>query len=151
MIISTLGNIGIFSKLIKRSLRVFFFVDQLLQPKNEKTNIPFDSMSSGDVNTWEFAEWNKRSFKYRVVNQEKKTSKTSKYAKMRNHQKKHIQILKIEVETRNGFLAAETYSFSLKNTWFQNIDYFFKLISDDPPPRAIYFMIYVYENNIQSC
>ena len=50
-----------------------FFVDQLLQPKNEKTNIPFDSMSSGDVNTWEFAEWNKRSFKYQViVNQEKK-------------------------------------------------------------------------------
>ena len=51
---------------------MFFFVDQLLQPKNEKTNIPFDSMSSGDVNTWEFAEWNKRSFKYQVVNQEKK-------------------------------------------------------------------------------
>ena len=42
--------------------------------------------------------------------------KTSRYAKMRNHQKKHIQILKIEVETRNGFLAEETYSFSLKNT-----------------------------------
>ena len=74
MIISTLGNIGIFSNLKKRSLWVFFFVDQLLQPKNEKTNIPFDSMSSGDVYTWEFAEWNKRSFKYQVVNQEKKTS-----------------------------------------------------------------------------
>ena len=65
-------------------------------------------------------------------------------SKLRNMQKweiikkKHIQILKIEVETRNGFLAAETYSFSLKNTWFQNIDYFFKLISDDPPSRDIF-------------
>ena len=43
-------------------------------------------------------------------------SKLRNNAKMRNHQKKHIQILKIEVETGNGFLAAETYSFSLKNT-----------------------------------
>ena len=34
-------------------------VDQL-QPKNEKTNIPFGIMLSGDVNTWNFAEWNKR-------------------------------------------------------------------------------------------
>ena len=66
-------------------------------------------------------------------------------SKLRNMQKweiikkKHIQILKIELETRNDFLAAETYSFSLKNTWFQNIDYFFKLTSDDPSPsRNIY-------------
>ena len=69
---------------------------------------------------------------------------------MRNHQKKHIQILKIEVETGNGFLAAETYSFSLKNTWFQNIDYFFKLTLDDPLPLAKYISWYMFMKKIFS-
>ena len=73
-----------------------FFLS-ILQPKNEMTNIPFGIMLSGDVNTWEFAEWNKRSFKYRVVNQEKKRRK------LRNMQKWEIIKRKnIEVENRAG-------------------------------------------------
>ena len=68
----------------------------------------------------------------------------------KSSKKKHTQILKIEVETGIGFLAAETYSFSLKNTWFQNIDYFFKLTSDDPLPLAQYISWYMFMKKIFS-
>ena len=77
-------------------------------------------------------------------------------SKLRNMQKweiikkNHIQICKIELETRNDFLAAETYSFNLKNTWFQNIDFFFKLISDAPPPLAQYISWYMFMKKIFS-
>ena len=76
-------------------------------------------------------------------------------SKLRNMQKweiikRKIYNLKIELETRNDFLAAETYSFNLKNTWFQNIDYFLKLISDDPPPLAQYISWYMFMKKIFS-
>ena len=50
------------------------------------------------------------------MNQENTRRKLRNMQKREIIKKKHIQILKIEVETGNGFLAAETYSFSLKNT-----------------------------------
>ena len=42
--------LNVFHKVEKMKSTGDFVFDQI-QPKNEKTNIPFDSMSSGDVNT----------------------------------------------------------------------------------------------------